>query len=87
VTGKWLAASITDDIPAVIARMFDEAERRDPGHERTWVALVDGCRASRLVKMSASRRLGMCGMAEGPARCPGRGLRGHVGGVTLTVSS
>ena len=44
VTGKWLAASITDDIPAVIARMFDEAERRDPAHERTWVALVDGNR-------------------------------------------
>jgi hypothetical protein len=42
VTGKWLAASVTDDIPAVIARMFDEAERRDPDHQRTWVALVDG---------------------------------------------
>ena len=24
--------------------MFDEAERRDPAHERTWVALVDGNR-------------------------------------------
>src|SRR5664280_1955002 len=44
VTGKWLAASVTDDIPAVITRMFDEAERRDPNHERTWVALVDGNR-------------------------------------------
>ena len=44
VTGKWLAAGVTDDIPAVIARMFDEAERRDPAHERTWVALVDGNR-------------------------------------------
>jgi hypothetical protein len=44
VTGKWLAASVTDDIPAVIAAMFDEAERRDPRHERTWVALVDGNR-------------------------------------------
>jgi hypothetical protein len=44
VTGKWLAASVTDDIPAVITRMFDEAERRDPHHERTWVALVDGNR-------------------------------------------
>ena len=44
VTGKWLAASVTDDIPTVIARMFDEAERRDPAHERTWVALVDGNR-------------------------------------------
>ena len=44
MTGKWLAASVTDDIPAVIAAMFDEAERRDPAHERTWVALVDGNR-------------------------------------------
>src|SRR5439155_13419149 len=44
VTGKWLAASVTNDIPAVIAAMFDEAERRDPTHQRTWVALVDGNR-------------------------------------------
>jgi hypothetical protein len=44
VTGKWLAANITDDIPTVIAAMFDQAERRDPAHERTWVALVDGNR-------------------------------------------
>ena len=40
--GKWLTASVTDDIPAVIADAFDEAERRDPGHRRTWIALVDG---------------------------------------------
>ena len=44
MTGKWLAANLTDDIPAVIAAMFDEAERRDPAHERSWVALVDGNR-------------------------------------------
>jgi hypothetical protein len=41
-TGKWLTASVTDDIPAVITAAFDEAERRDPDHRRTWVALVDG---------------------------------------------
>ena len=29
--GKWLTASVTGDIPAVIAAAFDEAERRDPG--------------------------------------------------------
>ena len=29
--GKWLTASVTDDIPAVIAAAFGEAERRDPG--------------------------------------------------------
>jgi hypothetical protein len=44
VTAKWLSASVTDDIPTVIAAMFDEAERRDPPHARTWVALVDGNR-------------------------------------------
>ena len=44
VTGKWLAANVTDDLPTVIAAMFDQAERRDPAHERTWVALVDGNR-------------------------------------------
>jgi hypothetical protein len=40
--GKWLTASVTEDIAAVIATGFDEAQRRDPGHRRTWVALVDG---------------------------------------------
>ena len=41
-SGKWLTASVTDDIPAVIAAGFDEAHRRDPDHRRDWVALVDG---------------------------------------------
>jgi hypothetical protein len=41
-TGKWLTASVTDTTADVIARMFDEAERRDCGHTRQWVALVDG---------------------------------------------
>ncbi len=40
--GKWLTASVTDDAAAVIAAGFAEACRRDPDHERTWVALVDG---------------------------------------------
>jgi hypothetical protein len=40
--GKWLTASVTDDIPAVIAAAFDEAERRDPRHEREWPVLIDG---------------------------------------------
>lgn len=40
--GKWLAASLTEDIPTVIGAGFDEATRRDPGHARDWVALVDG---------------------------------------------
>jgi len=40
--GKWLTASVTDDIAAVIGAAFGEADRRDPGHERTWIALLDG---------------------------------------------
>jgi hypothetical protein len=39
---KWLTASVTRDIPAVIAAAFGEAERRDPAHLREWVVLVDG---------------------------------------------
>ena len=40
--GKWLTASVADDIPAVIAAAFGEAERRDPGRRREWAVLVDG---------------------------------------------
>jgi hypothetical protein len=40
--GKWLTASVTDDIPAVISTAFGEAERRDPGCKRERVVLVDG---------------------------------------------
>ncbi|CAN5901532.1 hypothetical protein BH23ACT10_BH23ACT10_30030 [soil metagenome] len=41
-TGEWLMASVADDTATVVAAMFDEAERRDPDHARTWIALVDG---------------------------------------------
>jgi len=40
--GKWLHASVTDDTAAVIATMFDHAQRADPGGRRPWVVLVDG---------------------------------------------
>src|SRR5215203_3592303 len=40
--GKWLLASVAHDAAEVITAVFDEASRRDPGHRRTWVALVDG---------------------------------------------
>jgi hypothetical protein len=39
---KWLVASVVEDAAAVVSRIFDEAERRDPGHQRAWVVLVDG---------------------------------------------
>jgi hypothetical protein len=39
---KWVSASITSDIPAMIGRAFDEADRRDPERARQRVFLVDG---------------------------------------------
>jgi Uncharacterised protein family (UPF0236) len=39
---KWLTASIVNDAGTVIEQILDEAQRRDPKHQRTWVALVDG---------------------------------------------
>jgi hypothetical protein len=41
-SGKWLHASVSDDASAVIAAGFAEADRRDPEHARSWIALVDG---------------------------------------------
>lgn len=39
---KWVLASVAKDAAAVVAQIFDEAQRRDPDHRRPWVALVDG---------------------------------------------
>ena len=39
---KWLTASVTHDAATVVAKMFEEASRRDGEHQRPWVALVDG---------------------------------------------
>ena len=39
---KWAAASITDDIPAMIGRAYDHADLRDPLRVRQRVFLVDG---------------------------------------------
>jgi hypothetical protein len=39
---KWFTASVVEDAATVIAQVFNEAERRDPEHKRTWLALVDG---------------------------------------------
>jgi hypothetical protein len=39
---KWLTASVVDDAASVVAKVFDEAQRRDPTHRCTWVGLVDG---------------------------------------------
>jgi len=39
---RWYTAGIAADRAATISDVFDEAERRDPRHDRTWVALIDG---------------------------------------------
>lgn len=39
---KWLTASVVNDAATVVTTIFDEADRRDPQHQRTWIALVDG---------------------------------------------
>jgi hypothetical protein len=54
---KWLCASVVTDAAVVIARVFDEAQRRDPKHRRTWVALVDGnSHQIQQIKYEAKRR-------------------------------
>ena len=40
--GKWLTASVAADAADVVAAVFAEADRRDPGYQRTWIALADG---------------------------------------------
>jgi hypothetical protein len=41
-SGKWVTASVAHDAAQVVGRVFEEACRRDPQHQRRWVALVDG---------------------------------------------
>jgi hypothetical protein len=58
---KWLTASVTADAADVIAAGFDEADRRDPDHHRTWVALVDGNnhQIQRIKAQARHRRVGV----------------------------
>jgi hypothetical protein len=42
--GRWYTVQITASRAETIAAVFDQAERRDPGHARPWIALVDGDR-------------------------------------------
>jgi hypothetical protein len=39
---RWYTCDITAGRDVTISKVFGEAERRDPGHRRTWIALVDG---------------------------------------------
>ena len=56
---KWLAASLTEDAATIVSDMFAEADRRDPDHQRTWVALVDGNnhQIDRIKKEARKRKL------------------------------
>jgi hypothetical protein len=54
---RWYTADIAADRAETIRAVFDEAGRRDPGHARTWVALVDGdnCQIE-MIRAQAARR-------------------------------
>ena len=44
-SNKWLTGSVADTCADVVSAAFDQAEDRDPDHERDWVVLVDGAEA------------------------------------------
>ena len=39
---RWYTCDITAGRDVTIGKIFDEADRRDPGHLRTWIALAGG---------------------------------------------
>ncbi len=39
---RWYTIDITASRKQTISALLDEADRRDPGRQRTWIALVDG---------------------------------------------
>ena len=39
---RWYACDITAGRDVTVGKIFAEADRRDPGRRRTWIALVDG---------------------------------------------
>ena len=54
---RWLAGSVEHDPAEVIAAAFDQAEARDPAHQRRWVVLVDGAEHQLdLIRAEAARR-------------------------------
>jgi hypothetical protein len=57
VRHKWLTASVAGDTAGVVAAVFAEADRRDPAHERAWIALADGNKDQiRQIKAQAAAR-------------------------------
>jgi hypothetical protein len=39
---RWYTCDITASRDVTAGKIFDQADRRDPGHLRTWIALLDG---------------------------------------------
>jgi hypothetical protein len=39
---RWYTCDITAGRDVTIGKIFDQADRRDPDHARTWIALLDG---------------------------------------------
>jgi len=54
--GKRVWASLEQAPEAVLAEAFEEAQSRDPGHEKTWVALVDGNKTQLKILHEEARR-------------------------------
>ena len=54
---RWYTTDITADRTHTINTIFEEAERRDPGHARPWIALVNGDRHQiKLISAQAAGR-------------------------------
>jgi len=56
---KRVWASLKKDPQEVIAEAFDEAERRDPEHQKTWVVLVDGNPTQLALVAAAAKKHGV----------------------------
>jgi hypothetical protein len=54
---RWYACDITAGRDITIGKVFDQADRRDPDHLRTWIALVDGdiCQLGLIQAAAAAR--------------------------------
>ena len=56
---KRVWSSVQCEVGEFIAQIFEEARLRDPGQERSWVALVDGCPRQISHLKSEAKRLGV----------------------------
>ncbi len=59
VCNKRVWASVERDPEVVIEEAFQEAEARDPDHERTWVVLLDGNKDQIALAKAAAKKLGV----------------------------